>query len=309
MRPEFLDIPGSGLTIPSYALFLALGLVAGWVLSRFFAQRRGLQTVSLGQGYTVSTVVGLLSARLWWLLTHPESFSNWTEMVQLQSGQISGGVGLACALVVTALHCQLHGISIWAWLDCLAPAVLTVVGCERIGAFLAGADFGHVTDAGFVLAVRFPADSPAFAYHQEAFRGLRSVVELSLPVHPVQLYVALPAFVAAGLASRWHLRHGTSTEGRLAWLTLAFLALVFYIGADAFRAGASPVAFAGIRRAQLIGGALVAMAFALDRYRLRRSRSGPRPAVRGGPRRGRYARGDPNRSRRSDGRKPAGKPR
>ncbi|MBE7451610.1 MAG: prolipoprotein diacylglyceryl transferase [Kofleriaceae bacterium] len=67
----------------------------------------------------------------------------------------------------------------------------------RLGCFLAGCDYGKVTDA--ATALRFPAGSPAWRDHVRAGLVPPERVE-SLPVHPTQLWRGRPSacLIAAG---------------------------------------------------------------------------------------------------------------
>ena len=100
--------------------------------------------------------------------------------------------GFLGGLVSAIAFCRIHGLSLLAWADCVAPALCVGLAITRVGCFLGGCDFGR--DWNGSLAVQFPAGSPAFV--QQFRLGLLppGAVE-SLPVHPTQLYEALAGAV------------------------------------------------------------------------------------------------------------------
>ncbi len=85
------------------------------------------------------------------------------------------------------------------WLaDRMTPMLGVSLALIRTGCFLAGCDHGKITGAAW--AVRFPAGSPAWRDHVE--RGLVPVTrDVSLPVHPTQLYEALLGVAIAIVAA------------------------------------------------------------------------------------------------------------
>ena len=85
------------------------------------------------------------------------------------------------------------------WLaDRMTPMLGVSLALIRTGCFLAGCDYGKII--GVAWAVRFPAGSPAWRDHVE--RGLVPVTrDVSLPVHPTQLYEALLGVAIAIVAA------------------------------------------------------------------------------------------------------------
>ena len=93
--------------------------------------------------------------------------------------------GLLRILVAGALTSLYYCVPIRRYLDGLALALSLGLVTGRIGCFLAGCNYGQVTQQPW--GVCFPMGSPA--YSQQLKAGLlESITTLSLPVHPTQLY-------------------------------------------------------------------------------------------------------------------------
>jgi prolipoprotein diacylglyceryltransferase len=78
----------------------------------------------------------------------------------LPSGGMTVFGGAFAALLVSAIGCRRIGVPLLAWLDCVAPAFALGAICERVGALLAGGDFGRYVgagDLGHALAISYPA--------------------------------------------------------------------------------------------------------------------------------------------------------
>ena len=224
--------------IHAYGFLIAVALILGWILSLRLARNDKLPADQLGTGYVLSVGGGLLAARMMWLFQHPEHEGGAAAIVQLQAGQLTGFGGVLVGLIIAGLFCQNKKIPAWAWLDCAAPAFLLGIVIERVGAFLAGADFGHYVDHSFFLSVQFPADSLVYEVQRRDLAGMRLPADQSLPVHPSQLYAAATAAVAAGLS--FVVRARRQYSGQVALFALASFAVVRYLIEDPFRYDMTP---------------------------------------------------------------------
>jgi phosphatidylglycerol:prolipoprotein diacylglycerol transferase len=83
-------------------------------------------------------------------------------------------------------------ISVWKFADCCAPSIALGIFLTRIGCFMNGCCFGKVSD--FPWTVQFPHGSGP--YIQQLMNGQISGMEnLSLPIHPTQIYHSIAGFV------------------------------------------------------------------------------------------------------------------
>ena len=224
--------------IPAYGFLIAVALILGWMLSLRLARIDKLPADQLGTAYVLSVGGGLLAARMMWLFRHPEHEGGPAAIIQLQAGQLTGFGGVLVGLIIAGMFCQNKKIPTWAWLDCAAPAFLLGMVIERVGAFLAGADFGHYVDPSFFLSVQFPADSLVYEVQRRDLAGMRLPADQSLPVHPSQLYAAGVAAVAAGLSMVVRARRQYS--GQVALFALASFAVTRYLIEDPFRYDMTP---------------------------------------------------------------------
>jgi phosphatidylglycerol:prolipoprotein diacylglycerol transferase len=238
VHPTLFTVPGTEITVQSYGAFVGLALVLGWILSLKFARDDKLPADYMGTAYVLTVGAGLFGARVLWLMQHPERFEDWTSLVTLQAGGMSVGGGLLLGIGVSLAYCARRGVPFWAWVDAAAPAFIIGVGLERLGAFLAGSDFGIYVDQGFPLAVQFPADSPAYMYQRRIMTGMKFPPGSSLPVHPVQLYALAMAVV--GFAGALWLRRKRTFSGQVALFVLGFYSIARMAVEDPFRVDSSP---------------------------------------------------------------------
>jgi prolipoprotein diacylglyceryl transferase len=233
MSPDLLTLPGFSRALPAYGVLVGLALVIGWVLSVTLARRRGLPSESLGGLYVASVFVGLFGARLLWLLQHPDQFTSVGRLLEIEAGGLAITGGLIFGLLVGWGGARLRGLPVAQVADIVAPALLLAAAVERLGAFLAGTDFGIVVEPSFPLAVRFPEGSPVWVFQRRAMPGYVFPEGGSLPVHPTQLYAMAMALGGVALIFAWSRRN--PRPGAIAMFALAWYAWGRMVIEDAFR--------------------------------------------------------------------------
>lgn len=273
MRPELLTIPGVDWVVPSYGFLVGLGLVLGWLSSLRRARADRLPYEELGTAYVLTVVFATFGARGLWLLQHPDQMTSMASLFQLTAGTFATGGGLALGVGVSLVFCARRGIPFYAWADCAVPAVLLALALERFGAFMAGTGFGNLIDPASPLAVRFPADSPVYAFQRAALDGLHLEAHASLAVHPVQLYGAAAFGLAA--ATCVLLRKRRRFSGQIACFALAGFAVIRMVLEDPFRADRSPEVFGPVRLGQVSALLLIVVAVGIYRRRARQFAAAP----------------------------------
>ena len=287
MFPVLFNLPFGDTPTPvhAYGLLIAVTLVLGWILSLTFARQDKLPADQLGSGYVIAVGAGLLAARVMWVFSNPDPSADWTVYVQLQAGGLVGFGGVLVGLITAAVFCQnrKNPIPVWAWLDCMAPAFMIGIVLERVGAFLAGSDFGHYVDPGFPLAVRFPADSAVYLLQQRELTGLQIPPELSLTVHPSQLYAA--SFAAVGVVLAFVIRKRRRYSGQVTLFVLGYFGVVRYLIEDPFRHDMTGSIAGPISLGHLTGIAILGVVIGAHISRLKQLEEKPASVIQwtGGP--------------------------
>jgi prolipoprotein diacylglyceryltransferase len=185
------------------ALQLAAMLAAFvWFLrrSRDLPRARLCMLVGYAGAAVGSIVLGPILALPAWVASGLSSTFPWRG--QVMSYGALGGLVLAYGACA-----RRRGIALGTALDRLAPTLGVQVAIARIGCFVAGCDFGVVTEKPW--GVRFAPGSPAFILHAET--GLIPVsASTSLPVHPTQLYESAVGLLMIGAALLPQKRHGVA---------------------------------------------------------------------------------------------------
>lgn len=257
MHPLLFTVPGTEFVVSAYGFCMGLALVSAWIVSLLLARGDRLPGDRLGTVFVVSAMLGLLCARAVWLQQQGQPLTGDT-LRMLPAGGMTVFGGAFAALLVSAIGARRIGVPLLAWLDCVAPAFAIGAICERVGALLAGGDFGRYVgaeDFGHALAISYPPGSPAFILHSVTLQGLPGVSELSsAPVHPVQAYEAALAVLTL-LVAVWS-RKRRRYSGQVFFAAMA----VFVAGRallDPLRHDASPEVLGPLRLAQISGFGLL----------------------------------------------------
>jgi phosphatidylglycerol---prolipoprotein diacylglyceryl transferase len=264
MHPSFGQLFGA--PISAYFSMLLLGYALAVALVALWAKRRGLDVQAVIDCGLAAVIGGIVGGRILHVLadgyfmdyvhlcTDPAqvSFRITSEQCAALPGRWDGGChpltrdcwawarfyngglafygGLLLGTAAVLWLARRDGLPRRQLADVSAIAVAAALACGRVGCFLAGCCYGEVT--ALPLGVRFPAWSPA---SEGQFRAglLAHPGELSLPVHPTQLYEALGCLLLAGLlAWRWSHKH---FAGEIALLGLLGYALLRF-GVELVRA-------------------------------------------------------------------------
>jgi phosphatidylglycerol:prolipoprotein diacylglycerol transferase len=232
------------LAIPTYGALTALALIAALAAAVHLARRLSLDHNKVWTLSLTATLTALIAARLLLVAAHFSIFRQhpfW--ILGLTGGRdwwiVPASVALGIAAAV--LYALSEDLSLFRVADTLAPAAALAVTINRIGAFLAGLDFG--TPAALPWSVTYTSRIAAIWYR----------TPLGIPLHPAQLYEAAAALIIFALLI-WYLprrRHDGEIAGAalfLFGLTAPFL--------DLFRAGQTRPAFSlALSIATVIAGA------------------------------------------------------
>lgn len=177
---------------------LAVALLLAWLVTLSLGRKDRLPPGPLGTAYVLAAGLGLVAARIAWLLQRPGETVDASLWV-LRADELAPFAGLMVAGLVSGFYLMRRRVPVVAFYDVVAPALAAGAMVERLGALLAGMGFGDYAPE-LPWAIRFPAGSPAYLEHERSLPGLVAPgAELSLPVHPTQLYALLVAAAALGV--------------------------------------------------------------------------------------------------------------
>lgn len=186
MYPTFLRI--GSFEITSFGVLVALGALAGMFVFQRELRRSGLPADAVNAAIA-GVLGGLVGAKLMWAIEfrHTAPFLD----LLLSRGGLSWFGGFAGGLTAGLATLRGYRVPLVRGLAAASPGLALGHAIGRVGCFLVGDDYGRPSTLPW--AVAFPKGLPP----------------TDVPVHPTQLYEAIPLVVLAWVLTRWR-RQGVS---------------------------------------------------------------------------------------------------
>ena len=223
MFPRLFTI-GDVLTVHTYGLLVALGLLVGLYTAGRLAARAGLERETVWNLGIYMALAALVGAKLAVVATewsfysaHPREIFSWTT---LQAGGAFYG-GLAFAVALALGYSWRYRLDFAALADVYAPGLALGHAVGRLGCFSAGCCWGKPASVAWAVIFTDPYSARLVG------------VPLGVPLHPTQLYEALAeGVIFLLLLALWRRRRypGEIFAAYLFLYALARFAIEFYRG-------------------------------------------------------------------------------
>ena len=180
MYPTFLRI--GDFEITSFGVLVALGALAGMFVFQRELRRAGLPGDAINAALA-GVLGGLAGAKLIWAIEFHRT-APFLDLL-LSRGGLSWFGGLAGGLAAGLTTLRRYRVPLVRGLAAASPGLALGHAIGRVGCFLVGDDYGSPSTLPW--AVAFPKGLPP----------------TDVPVHPTQLYEAVPLVIIAWLLVRW----------------------------------------------------------------------------------------------------------
>ena len=188
MHPDLFSL--GFLDVKTYGACMALGFLAAWQVIAWLCRRTGRNPEPLSNLLLLMMVVGVVGARLAYVIEHwtAEFAAAPLRVLRVDQGGLMFYGGFILAALVFVAWCRAHRERILPLTDLFAVVVPLGHAFGRIGCFFYGCCYGRLAPAS-ACAVAFPRGSPA--WHEQLREGLISnSAAHALPVLPTQLFEA-----------------------------------------------------------------------------------------------------------------------
>lgn len=205
MRPRIVEwlaaLIGTGPAewlVPDPITFYGVAMLAMLLVFLRRGQALGRSTSDLAGAGFCAMVGGIVGARVFYLIQHDLLLHPATLRYALTSGGTASWGAYLGSVIGLAVYHRLTVRPLLPALDLGASVAGLGIAIGRLSCFLNGDDYGTITHVPW--SVRFPHGSFPFAAQVRA-GILDSAADLSLGVHPVQLYLGLNGLVLFWIAS------------------------------------------------------------------------------------------------------------
>lgn len=185
--------------IMAYSFFYMLAALVVVGGTFVLAMHKGIDTKHLVVLLVVVTISSFVSARLWHVMTNFGLYmSKQANMFAWDMENFAIVGGLIGAIISGYVMCKFFKIDFWMLGDLSVIFLGIGIAVARIGCFLNGCCFGHMTNVPW--GVQFPVLSSAHKY--QIIHGEGSIFGAH-DVHPTQIYELLAALIGSVIA--WYL--------------------------------------------------------------------------------------------------------
>jgi phosphatidylglycerol---prolipoprotein diacylglyceryl transferase len=197
--------------IPTYGAFTALALIAALAALLYFARRLALNPNKVWNLGLIAILTTLVAARLLLVVAYFSAFRRhpaWVLGLATNNSSWIDTAAILLGLAAALLYALAEGLPILRTLDCIAPSVALALAFNRIGAFLAGLDYGLASSSAWAVTYSSPI---ALLWYQ---------TPLDIRLYPVQMYEALASLIILAALAWWLPRRTQDGELWGAWLFL-----------------------------------------------------------------------------------------
>jgi len=198
MHPELFSfyLFGNNIIIASYSFFYTLAALFVIVGSYMSVIRHGFShKKSLYMLFFVA-LAGFVGARLLHVILNPSLYmSGQLHVLSLHMKGFTIVGGLISAIIAGIIVGKMCDINVWRFGDIIVPYLGFGIAIARIGCFLNGCCFGHVTSLPW--GVKFPLLS--YAHQYQITHGIGNIFAVA-PVHPTQIYEMIAVVIGSLIA-------------------------------------------------------------------------------------------------------------
>lgn len=169
-----------GFPIHSYGVMIVVAFVVGAWLARRRAASHGLEPAKLVDGLLGALIVGIIGARLFFILQDLPYYSRHPhELWSVQVAGVTSFGGILFGLIYLFAWAKKKSVPVWSVFDTIAPPFLIASAIGRVGCLLNGCCYGIACTDNLPWKIHVP---DAAGWH-----------------HPAQIYDSLMCLLAYGL--------------------------------------------------------------------------------------------------------------
>ncbi|EXX87830.1 diacylglyceryl transferase [Paenibacillus darwinianus] len=244
-----------GISVPTHGLGIALAALLAILLIRRQARLSGMNPELILDFATYALIAGVLGARIWYVIFSWEYYAaDPLSILRIWEGGLALQGGLAGGIIAGIWFARKNKLPVWSFADIVAPGLILGMAIGRIGDFMAGDDFGIVSESFGVVykpgTMAYEANGP-------------------LPLFPTALFEAAADLIIMGVILA--LRKQNVFKGFLfLFMLITYSIARFFLE---FTRGDSLMTFFNLRTAQVTSVVTIIIALIFLYIRVKQTRS------------------------------------
>lgn len=134
------------MEIAWYAIIITLGMILAVSYLIFRAGQVGINVDTIIDYALITIPVGIIGARLYYVLSKIESFDSFKEVINIRNGGLAIYGGLLAGALSVFIISKVKKIPFLVIADCCTPGIILAQAIGRWGNFTNGEAFGYETD-------------------------------------------------------------------------------------------------------------------------------------------------------------------
>ena len=250
-----------GVKIYWYGVCIAFGICLALVFAFRHSVEFGVDADSMVDVILIGIVLGIASARAYYVAMAPFKYESIWEMIAIRDGGLAIYGGIIGAFLFGGLSCKRRGVPVLPMFDLTAMGFLLGQGCGRWGNFFNQEAFGCNTTLPWGM---YSEATRAYLMGSTVTAQSGVVIDPNLPVHPTFLYESIWCFVGFLLLFRYIKKRKFNGDIALRYM-IWYGAGRFWI--EALRTDSLMlVPSIGLRVSQLVAGIAVVVGVAAEIY-------------------------------------------
>ena len=135
-----------GIEIAWYAIIITLGMIVAVTHIVYRAGQIGLIFDNVIDFVIITIPIGVIGARLYYVIAEIDSFDSFYEVINIRSGGLAIYGGIIAGAISVFVIAYVKKVSFLAFADCCTPGILLAQAIGRWGNFTNGEAFGSETD-------------------------------------------------------------------------------------------------------------------------------------------------------------------
>ncbi len=135
-----------GVSIAWYALIITFGMILACAYIFYRGKQIGLTIDDCLDFIIWAIPVGIVGARLYYVLMRIEDYDTFLEVLDIRQGGLAIYGGIIAGAIAVIVVSYVKKINFFAFADCCTPGILLAQGIGRWGNFMNGEAYGGLTD-------------------------------------------------------------------------------------------------------------------------------------------------------------------
>ncbi len=152
------------IEIAWYALIITLGMILAVVHLIFRAKQVGISVDTIIDYVLITIPVGIIGARLYYVIFSPEKFNSFLEVINIRGGGLAIYGGIIAGAISVFVISKVKKIPFLTLADACTPGIILAQGVGRWGNFMNGEAHGGVTDIFCRMGLNGQYVHPTFLY-------------------------------------------------------------------------------------------------------------------------------------------------